>query len=137
MVRDYPFSGIGFNTFEEVYNNRGRDYEYKPPQAHEITSHAHYLFLNIAAEMGIPALLAFLWLVIILTKEAWSSFRESRDPYLKSLVLGLLGGLWAYLLFEGGGIMIRNNLLILFWGTFGLLGAIRKITFRASQKCRP
>lgn len=133
MVRDYPFSGIGFNTFEEVYNNRGRNYGYKPPEACEITSHAHYLFLNIAAEMGIPALLAFLWLVIILTKKARSSFRESRDPYLKSLVLGLLGGLLAYLLFVGGGIMVRNNLLIIFWSTFGLLGAIHKITLEGRK----
>ncbi len=128
MVRDRPLSGIGFNTFEEVYNNRGKYYGYKPSQAREITSHAHYLFLNIAAEMGIPAFLAFLWLVIILSKESWSSFRKTDDPYLKSLIPGLLGGLLSYLIFVGGGIMIRNNLLIIFWSTFGLLGAIGKLS---------
>lgn len=128
MVRDRPLSGIGFNTFEEVYNNRGKYYGYKPSQAKEITSHAHYLFLNIAAEMGIPSLLAFLWLVIALSREAIASFRRCKDPYLRSLIAAVLGGLLSYLIFVGGGIMIRNNLLIIFWSTFGLLGAIGKLS---------
>lgn len=56
MISDHPFAGIGFDAFGAVYP------QYSHYAAEEVTvRHAHNLFLNVAAEIGIAGALAFCW----------------------------------------------------------------------------
>ena len=56
MISDHPFAGIGFGAFEAVYP------QYSHYAAEAVTvQHAHNLFLNVAAEIGIAGALAFCW----------------------------------------------------------------------------
>ena len=54
MFRDYPFLGVGPGNYPAVYE----DY-YIPPWK-EALGHAHNYYLNMAAEAGVPGLLALL-----------------------------------------------------------------------------
>ena len=75
MIRDHPFVGLGPGTFEVAYPR----YAIAGP-----TKYAHESYLQIGAEVGLPALLAFL---IALCAVAWRSLdaivrgsREGKAP---------------------------------------------------------
>jgi O-antigen ligase len=57
MFRDYPFLGVAPGNYPAVY-----EHYYIPPWK-EPLGHAHNYYLNMAAEAGVPGLLAFLTLL--------------------------------------------------------------------------
>ncbi len=61
MIQDFPFTGIGMGSFMEVADALYPFFHYDPASI----KHAHNLFLQIAADLGIPGLVA--WLVLLLT----------------------------------------------------------------------
>lgn len=57
MILDHPFLGIGWGMYFMVYP----DYDFYLQGAPVQIVHAHNMYLNYAAEVGIPGALAFLW----------------------------------------------------------------------------
>lgn len=57
MIQDHPFFGIGWGAYWMVYP----EYDFYLQGADIRIVHAHNLYLNYAAEIGIPGALAFLW----------------------------------------------------------------------------
>lgn len=57
MIADHPFTGIGWGAYQYVYPQ----YNYYIADPNIIIYHAHNLYLNVAAEIGIVGALAFFW----------------------------------------------------------------------------
>lgn len=57
MIADHPFTGIGWGAYQFVYPQ----YNYYIADPNIIIYHAHNLYLNVAAEIGIVGALAFFW----------------------------------------------------------------------------
>ena len=57
MIQDHPFLGIGWGAFYLVYP----EYDFYMQGAPILIVHAHNMYLNYAAEIGIPGMLAFMW----------------------------------------------------------------------------
>ena len=57
MIADHPFVGIGWGAFESVYPS----YNYYLIDATQKIYHAHNLYLQTAAEVGIAGALAYFW----------------------------------------------------------------------------
>ena len=57
MIMDHPFLGIGWGMYFMVYP----EYDFYLQGASVQIVHAHNMYLNYAAEIGIPGALAFLW----------------------------------------------------------------------------
>ena len=57
MILDHPFLGIGWGAYFMVYP----DYDFYLQGAPVQIVHAHNMYLNYAAEIGIPGALSFLW----------------------------------------------------------------------------
>lgn len=57
MISDHPFAGIGWGAYQYVYPQ----YNYYVADVNIIIYHAHNLYLNYAAEIGIVGALAFFW----------------------------------------------------------------------------
>lgn len=66
MVRDHPWSGVGLDMVSSVYSLYRRD---DAPRWR--VPHLHNNFLQVAAERGLPALLAYLWLLVAFFRQAW------------------------------------------------------------------
>ena len=89
-IRDFPFTGIGMGTFGEVI-----------PTLYPLfispwdrVPHAHNLLLQIAVDLGIPGLVAWLAILLSVVASAWEVYREGRvrqDPWIAGLGAGLLG----------------------------------------------
>jgi len=58
MIQDHPFLGIGWGTYWMVYP----EYDFYLQGADIRIVHAHNMYLNYAAEIGVPGMLAFMWL---------------------------------------------------------------------------
>ncbi|MDP2954633.1 MAG: O-antigen ligase family protein, partial [Chloroflexota bacterium] len=95
MIQDFPYTGIGLGTFSRVapalypYFLLGPDAD---------IPHAHNLFLQVAVDLGIPGLLAFLCLFFNGMVMAWQGYRRFRlteERALAGMALGLLGSLTA------------------------------------------
>jgi putative inorganic carbon (HCO3(-)) transporter len=76
MVRAHPWLGLGP---EQV--NRESVVRYLPPDVHEPLpegwyGHLHNIYLHYAAERGIPALLALLWMLLMMLTDFWHALRR-------------------------------------------------------------
>ena len=112
MIKDEPFLGFGYETFRYVLG-------YYNPQVGRFDAHNSYII--IAAEMGIPALLIFLAIILIIIKETlWVYYRTS-DYFYKATALGFLGGLFGLLVVNFFGSRLNSQEIS---GYFWILAAI-------------
>lgn len=82
MIRDHPLFGVGYGRFQREIGN------YRPEVA---DMDPHNNFIKIAAEMGIPALAAFMLLLAVCFCKAYRLHSRESDPTLKALLLGYCG----------------------------------------------
>ncbi len=95
-IADYPFTGIGMGTFDHVVPLR---YPYVLLAGAELAiPHAHNLFLQVAVDLGLPGLIAFVALLGIVLAAAVQSARAwAGERELAIQVVGLAAGLVAVL----------------------------------------
>lgn len=98
IIKDYPLLGTGANTVDAVF----KDPKYGLPERAIKKVHLHNNIIQIAAERGIPALLA--WLVfIVLAFSSLLKLLKNKDPTLRPFApaaLGAIMGLFTAGLFE-------------------------------------
>ncbi|HEV2287813.1 MAG TPA: O-antigen ligase family protein [Candidatus Acidoferrales bacterium] len=107
MIRAKPLTGIGLGLYKPLLGQYSGD-----PNFQQI---AHNSYLEYAAELGIPALLLFLWLM-------WATFRafgtirkitlHSEDHFLYPMAAGLQCGIVACAV---GDFFLSAEYLKLFW----------------------
>lgn len=67
MIKDHPITGIGPNNFSIVYP------DYRVPNAVENNHpYSHNIFLNITIETGVPGIILYLLIILLIIKMGWS-----------------------------------------------------------------
>jgi len=77
MIASHPLTGVGAGNYPAAYEL------YSLPGWNEALGHAHNFYLNVAAEMGIPALVVYLWFLItalVVTMKWLIRSREKEVP---------------------------------------------------------
>lgn len=119
VVQDFPFTGCGLGTFRVVVR---RFYPLAVQHGYDI-AHAHNIFLQIALDIGLPGLIAYLALLMIALIMGWRVAR--RDKVFRPWALGILGGLIAQ---HGFGLTDALSLGskpgLIFWLFLGMLTAM-------------
>ena len=90
MIQDFPFTGIGMGSFTKVADTLYPFFLASPGQV----PHAHNLFLQIAVDLGIPGLIAWLAVLLLVVTQAWQVYRlgkTGQDAIATGLGAGLLG----------------------------------------------
>ena len=129
MIQDFPYTGIGLGTFDLVQPLL-YPFFLHTGQAH----HVHNLLLQVAVDLGLPGLIAYLALLMGSISLTWRLWTETRsrphvpsqagpweNGFLKSLSLGLLGSHVALIvhgLLDAAG--WANKLAVLPWLVMGL-----------------
>ncbi len=96
MITDFPYTGVGMGTFNDV---AVRLY----PLSAVADPGAHNLYLQVGVDLGIPGLIAFasiLILALYMSINSISCLASHEDQALRALSVGLLAGIIA-LLFHG------------------------------------
>jgi O-antigen ligase len=119
VIEAKPWTGTGINTYnvahekyDEKKNWRVRGY------------YAHNGYLQLAAEIGLPGILCFLWFLFMFFKRSLQALHRVRGSPEEFIQLGYLTGLLAFLIYA----VADNNLqspppLMFFWFTAGILMA--------------
>jgi O-antigen ligase len=92
MIRENPLWGVGYGTFP------GHIPRYTQGAIGHMDAHNSYLL--IAAEMGIPTLLVFLFVLLMAVYYTYWLYRRTEDRAMKAIALGFLAGL--------GGLSVAN-----------------------------
>jgi len=90
MVRDMPFTGAGLNTFPLIQTH------FYPGLLLGPEPHAHSLFLGTAVDLGLPGLVALLWLLVVFYVTLVAGYRLSTNRDVQVLLVGLAAGVLAY-----------------------------------------
>jgi putative inorganic carbon (HCO3(-)) transporter len=124
MIRYHPWTGVGFSNYESAYS------QYALMNWPIPLGHAHNYYLNVGAELGIPGLLAYLWLWGAIL---WQTLRALRrgSGWERGLALGLLGA-WTHLavhnLFDN--LYVNNTHLLI----GALLGVLAILNIKVGEK---
>ncbi|HBX75531.1 MAG: O-antigen ligase family protein [Acidaminococcaceae bacterium] len=121
IVADHPL-GIGWYNYRYVFPEY--DFYFKNPDV--IMYHCHNLFLNVAAELGLPGLILFLCAWFYLLYLAVKLARNARFLWVKAFSAGYLlmclgiivGGIGDHVLFNvrmGVLFWLLNTILVLIW----------------------
>jgi len=93
VIRDFPFTGTGMGTFNDVAALLYGFYAPENPRAHN-------LFLQVAVDLGLPGLVAFLAIWLLALGAAWQAYRRFTligAPLPRAVAVGGLAGLVASL----------------------------------------
>jgi O-antigen ligase len=113
VIGDNPLFGVGLNNFRQVEEVR------------YFWSSAHNQFLHVAVELGIPALIGYMALLILLGYMCIDVWRKSQNVWLRSAALGLGWGQLAFLFFGlTDAIPLGAKVGIIFWLSTALIAAI-------------
>jgi putative inorganic carbon (hco3(-)) transporter len=127
IIREHPLWGIGLNNFRT-----------QVPEVRFFLSHAHNQFIHIAAEMGIPASIAFMAILIgsgFMCVQVW---RRSQNSWIRMASLGLGWGQLAHLFFcLTDAIPPGSKIGIMPWISLGLITAIYKNQGALFEKTAP
>ncbi|MBN1274124.1 MAG: O-antigen ligase family protein [Candidatus Aminicenantes bacterium] len=120
-ISEHPLLGFGMNRIRQ-----------HPAVGYKL-SHVHNHFLQTAAEMGIPGLIAFLSLMVITAFMAFKTWKESQG-WVRQAVLGLACGQLAHLIFGlADSIPLGAKMGLFFWLSLALITALYLYTLRTEQ----
>lgn len=118
MIQDFPFTGVGLGMFDPVLDVLYPLFSLGPGSD---LFHPHNIFLAQGVVAGLPGLIAFCAILLLLIVLALQSVRVSRKSAVWAWAVGLLGAVVAYLghgLFDSIDSFVKANTIV--WGIFGL-----------------
>lgn len=121
VVRDYPWLGVGYNSYRYVQVRYG----FLDDPAEHAAGGSDSSFLTLGVTTGVVGMVAYLVLLAAMLKAAWDTARRAVDPTLRAAGYGVLAGLIALIVhgqFVNG--LLYPHLMETHWFMLGaLLGA--------------
>jgi len=133
-IQDFPFTGMGMNAFRKVMPVFYPTFLTSP---HFDVAHAHNHLLQAALDLGIPGLIAYaaIWLVVaaLLVKV----YVRAADPVHRAAAGGLGAGLIAHFFFSmTDAIPLGAKVGALFWLVLALAVALHRVVLSPRQTDR-
>jgi putative inorganic carbon (HCO3(-)) transporter len=117
-LKEFPFTGTGLGTFRVVVR---RLYPVTINPTYDI-AHAHNVFLQVALDVGIPGLIAYVAMLLVSGTVVWQLMKK--DQSLRIISAGLLAALAAFHVYGlTDTLALGSKSSILLWAIFGLLAA--------------
>ena len=118
MIVDKPLFGIGWGAYWLVYP----EYDFFLQNGNVKIFHAHNMYLNIAAEIGIPGLIAFLGIMYGHIRLAFTVLKDTVQGWSAGIVLGILAAMGGMIV-NGltDYVMFNIQLSMLYWLLNGVI----------------
>ncbi len=118
LIQKYPITGIGLGRF------RHEAQLHAPPDLSDVPYHAHNIYLHIAVEQGIPSLLLFLWIIVLIWKRIWAirSILDIEELFWNmGAFIGGSGFLISVLTYGTVDYIFHHRSILLFWFIIGII----------------
>jgi putative inorganic carbon (HCO3(-)) transporter len=127
MIADKPLLGIGWGAYWMVYP----EYDFFINNPNTKILHAHNMYLNIAAEIGIPGLIAFVTMMVGHVRLALASIGKTAPKWSSGVMLGIVGAICG-LIVNGftDYVLFSMQLSMLFW----LLNALIVVVWQQNKQ---
>jgi putative inorganic carbon (HCO3(-)) transporter len=133
MVRDRPWTGVGLNAFPVVANASYPLRSFTPQEVLELT-HAHNVFLQVAVDLGIPGLVAYVAMLVGFVGAAYLVCRRCQSRRVRAIAVGLacsMLGYHVYGLMDCMTLGAKPGLLI--WAMWGLMAALANLALPGAE----
>ena len=135
LIQDFSLTGVGMGMYDPVVRLLYPPFLLAPDI---IFSHAHNIYLQAAAEMGILGLIGYMALYIVLGFLLLrKGLGRGRERY-RIIALGLLGSLLVYLVHgvtDAASYFLRTAAVV--WGLFGLMAAVSTMNTETDEMPAP
>jgi putative inorganic carbon (HCO3(-)) transporter len=130
MVRDFPYTGIGIGTYNTIAHLL---YPFFIAAPDEVVPHAHNQFLQVAVDLGMPGLLAYLGLLgafgISIGRAIATPSPTGGDGLTRALSIGLAAGMLAHHVFGlTDAFMLGTKPGIVMWAFFAFAAVLGRMT---------
>lgn len=117
MIEEHPLLGIGWGTYFLAYP----DYNFFIQDEGVLIFHAHNMYLNMLAEVGIPGGLAFLAAFFAQAVLSWGIYRHGQDSFDRSMGLGgVLMVMALAVIGMGDHVLFSRSVSFCFWSLSAL-----------------
>ena len=124
-IQDFSFTGTGLGAFRRVVNLLYPLFTVGPETD---IAHAHNMFLQVAVDVGLPGLIAYLALLELAGVVAWGAARRGSGA-VRGLGLGLFAGLIALHIYGlTDAIALGSKPGLVFWMALGLIAVLPRVT---------
>ena len=114
LIKKYPLTGIGLGRFRYEYQRSG------PLEQYNVPYHAHNIYLHIAVEHGIPSLMVFLCMLVIICQQVYGT-RQANDFWGSGTFIGASGFLISALIYGLADNILHQRTVLLFWFIVGII----------------
>jgi putative inorganic carbon (HCO3(-)) transporter len=128
-IQDFPFAGIGMNGFRKAMPVLYPAF-LSPPDVDVV--HAHNHLLQAALDVGIPGLIAYaaIWLVVAVLLVL--VYRRSPEPAWRAVASGLGCGLIAHFVFSMTDVIPLGSKVVVFWLALALIVGLHQVVLARS-----
>ncbi len=124
-IQDFPFTGMGMNTFRKVMPVLYPAFLTSPDFD---VAHAHNHLLQAALDLGLPGLVAYATIWIVVGALLVKVYRLSVEPSDRTIAGGLGAGLIAHFVFSmTDAIPLGAKVGVLFWLTLSLAVSLHQV----------
>jgi putative inorganic carbon (HCO3(-)) transporter len=124
-IQDFSFTGTGLGAFRRVVNLLYPLFTVGPETD---IAHAHNMFLQVAVDVGLPGLIAYLALLELAGVVAWGTARRN-SGIVRNLGLGCFAGLIALQVYGLTDAMaLGSKPGLVFWMALGLIAVLPRVT---------
>jgi len=125
-LKEHPLLGVGLGNFISVIGEK--------TSAVKKGASAHNLYLDFAAEIGVPGTLLLIAMFIDILRTSWLVWRRANEPYFR--FFGLLFGLYflwvlGYSFFDV--VLLNDKVLLLFMVSAATLYSLKNIIFDSKK----
>ena len=123
MIEEHPLLGVGWGAYFLSYP----DYNFFIQEEGVLIFHAHNMYLNMLAEVGIPGGMAFLLAYFAQGILCWRNYRHGNDSFTKSMGLGgVLMVMALSVISVGDHVLFSRSVSFCFWSLSALCVSGRK-----------
>lgn len=117
MIEEHPLLGVGWGSYFLAYP----DYNFFIQEEGVLIFHAHNMYLNMPAEVGIPGGLAFLGAFFAQGVLSWRIYRGGKDSFAQSMGLGgVLMVMALAVISMGDHVLFSRSVSFCFWSLAAL-----------------
>lgn len=123
MIEEHPLLGVGWGAYFLAYP----DYNFFIQEEGVLIFHAHNMYLNMLAEVGIPGGMAFFLAFFAQGILCWRNYRHGNDSFTKSMGLGgVLMVMALSVISMGDHVLFSRSVSFCFWSLSALCASCRK-----------